>query len=282
MIARIICSALVSMVMVLAVAAEKGPIEGRLVQWHPLTFSFEGPAAAETDSSPNPFLDIRLQVTFTGPGDKRYDVPGFFDGDGKSGPKGNVWRVRFSPDAPGEWKFEAKFRSGPGAAIALEPEAGQAIPLPNLSGAFNVAPRDPAAPGFAKWGRLGYVGKHYLKFADGPYWIRGGTDEPEDFLGYAGFDRTPPKHKYAAHVEDWRPGDPDWGDGQGKGIIGALNYLAAQHVNSIFFLTMNIGGDGKDVWPWCGQMNPKGSESNDNLHYDTNKLRQWEVVLSHA
>ena len=67
-----------------------------------------------------------------------------------------------------------------------------------------------------------------------------------------GFDRTPPKHQYAAHVEDWREGDPDWGDGRGRGIIGALNYLAQQHVNSIYFLTMNVGGDGKDVWPWVG------------------------------
>jgi len=37
----------------------------------------------------------------------------------------------------------------------------------------------------------------------------------------------------AAYVEDWRPGDPDWGAQQGRAIIGALNDLAAQHVNSL-------------------------------------------------
>ena len=63
-------------------------------------------------------------------------------------------------------------------------------------------------------------------------------------------------------------GDPDWGDGKGRGIIGALNYLASQHVNSIYFLTMNVGGDGKDVWPWIGPIDPKGSPNNDNLHFD--------------
>ena len=71
------------------------------------------------------------------------------------------------------------------------------------------------------------MGGHYLKFRNGPYWIRGGTDSPENFLAYAGFDNTPPSHKYAAHPEDWRPGDPDWGDGDGRAIIGVLNYLAS-------------------------------------------------------
>ena len=45
---------------------------------------------------------------------------------------------------------------------------------------------------------------------------------------------------------------------------------------------MNIGGDGKDVWPWIGKPNPKGSPSNDNRHYDVGKLAQWEVVFAHA
>ncbi len=131
-------------------------------------------------------------------------------------------------------------------------------------------------------GTLNYADRHYLKFQDGPYWLRGGTDEPEDFLGYAGFDRTPPKHRYADHVSDWRDGDPDWGDRRGRGIIGALNYLAAQHVNSIYFLTMNVGGDGKDVWPWVGPIEPRGSADDDNLHFDVGKLRQWEIVFAHA
>ncbi len=158
----------------------------------------------------------------------------------------------------------------------------QPVALAAALGSFDVASRDPDAPGFLKWGRLDYVGAHYLKFVDGPYWIRGGTDEPEDFLGYAGFDRTPPKHRYAAHSEDWRPGDPDWDDGRGRAIIGALNYLGDAHVNSIYFLVMNVGGDGKDVWPWIGPIDAKGSSANDNLHFDTAKLRQWETVFDHA
>ncbi len=263
-----------------AVAETK--IDGAAKVWHPLTLSFVGPEATATDDSPNPFLDDRLQVQFIGPDNQNYHVPGFFDGDGEGGLKGRVWRVRFTPDQPGRWKYQASLRSGPGVAIELDPNAGTAVELPNSTGEFEIGPRDPDAPEFLKWGRLEYVGKPYLKFRDGSYWLRGGTDEPENLLGYAGFVNTPPKHRYAAHVEDWRPGDPDWGDRQGHGIIGALNYLAAQHVNSIYFLTMNIGGDGKDVWPWLGEINGKGSRDNNHRHFDLQKLRQWETVFAHA
>jgi len=257
-------------------------VEGKLVVWYPITLSFQGPEAAETDRSPNPFLDMRLQVAFTGPSSQRYDVHGFFDGDAHGGTRGRVWRVRFSPDSPGIWRYEAFFRVGDGVAIRLERDAGEPMELANPAGSFVVSEREPDAPGFLKWGRLAYVGQHYLKFQDGPYWLRGGTDEPENLLAYAGFDRTHASHHFAAHVADWRDGDPDWGGGKGRGIIGALNYLASQHVNSIYFLTMNVGGDGQDVWPWTIPLDARGSPNNDNLHFDIGKLEQWEVVLDHA
>jgi PelA/Pel-15E family pectate lyase len=257
-------------------------VDGRAIVWQPITVTFDGPEVSETDSSPNPFLDIRLQVIFASPDGRQFDVPGFFDGDGKGGPRGRAWRVRFAADAPGTWRYEARFRKGSGVAVDLSPEAGEPLPLPDLTRTMEVAPRDSEAPGFLKWGRLEYAGKHYLKFRDGSYWIRGGTDEPENLLGYAGFDHTPPHHRYKDHEADWRPGDPDWGNGRGRGIIGALNYLARQHVNSIYFLTMNVGGDGKDVWPWSGQIDPRGNADNDNLHFDVGKLRQWGTVFDHA
>ncbi len=63
------------------------------------------------------------------------------------------------------------------------------------SGQFTVGERDPAAPGFLRWGRLSYAGRHYLKFQDGPYWLKGGTDEPENLLAYKGFDDTRPSSR---------------------------------------------------------------------------------------
>ncbi len=279
---------------ILATFALSAPasVDGQRTAWHPLTLTFAGPTATETDNSPNPFIDIRLQVEFIGPQNQRYDVPGFFDGDGESSPTGNVWRARFTPDAGGKWRYTARFRRGPQVAIALEPDAGEAftpegLTEADLSGTFDVTPRDPDAPGYLKYGFLGYAGGHYLKFVDGPYWLRGGTDEPENLLAYEGFANTPPKHKYDEHASDWRDGDPDWGDatavcGRGRAIIGMVNYLASQDVNSMYFLLMNVGGDGKDVWPWAGKIDGRASPENGNLHFDTLKLRQWNTVFTHA
>ncbi|WP_442508117.1 DUF5060 domain-containing protein [Novipirellula sp. SH528] len=252
------------------------------VVWHPLSLSFSGPLAAETDDNPNPFLDYRLQVQFVGPSGQTYDVPGFFDGDGRGGEAGNQWTANFTPDEAGQWTYQASLRRGSNIAVSLEPDAGEPVSLDGDTGAITVKPRVRSAPGYLKWGRLEYAGGHYLKFRDGPYWIRGGADSPENFLAYEGFDNTPVSHRYADHVSDWREGDPDWDDGSGKAIIGALNSLAEQRVNSIYFLTMNVGGDGDDVWPWSGKPARKGSPKDDNRNFDLSKLRQWNTVFSHA
>ncbi|MHC4630930.1 MAG: serine hydrolase [Planctomycetota bacterium] len=264
-------------------------VEGERKVWHPLTLSFRGPTASENDESPNPFLDYRLEVIFSGPTGLIYNVPGFFDGDGLGSGTGNVWRVRFTPDAAGHWSFHSSFRRGNQVAISLDPDAGEPDIIDGQSGKFDVADRASDATGYLSKGKLTYApGKFYLKtLGDNRYWIKGGADSPEDFLAYSGFDNTRSGSrfgvkKYAEHIRDWNPGDPDWGDGRGRGIIGALNYLAGQHVNLIYFLPMNIGGDGQNVWPFAGQINPAGDPDNDNMHYDISKLRQWEIVFSHA
>lgn len=258
-------------------------VEGTARRWHPMALRIAGPEASETGNAPNPFLDMRLQVRFTAPSGRVLDVPGFFDGDGNGGEIGNVWRCRFSPDEAGTWTWRASMRSGPQVAIDLSPTAGAPVAgVDGLNGTVAVAATDPAASGFLKWGRLDYVGKPYLKFADGPYFVRNGSDDPEDLLAYEGFDNTPVKHKLTKHVPHWQSGDPDWGGGRGKGFIGALNYLADAGCNSIYFLTMNLGGDGSNVWPWSGSPNLSGSPSNDNLHFDVSKLGQWNTVFEHA
>jgi hypothetical protein len=262
-------------------------VSGELKKWHALTLDFAGPSASETDASPNnPFLDYRLQVTFTGPSGQSYSVPGFFDGDGNGGETGNVWRVRFSPDQAGTWRYQASFRKGPNVAVDLGSTAGTPTGFDGASGTFDVVERDATAPGFLKWGRLEYVGGHYLKFRDGPYWLKGGVNTPENWLGYAGFDNTPQAHHtFSAHARDWQTGDPIFNtssaDG-GKGLSGALNYLSSQGMNSIYFLPMNIGGGARDTSPYVGPVNWDGSASNDNLHFDVSKLGQWESAFAHA
>jgi len=265
-----------------------GTVSGEGTVWHPVTVDFEGPALEETSNGPNPFLDRRLSVTFTAPDGTETVVPGFFDGDGQGGGSGNVWRARITPDQAGVWSYRASFRLGEGVAISLDPEAGAPVNFDGASGAFGVLPRTAEAPGLLAEGRLEYVGEHYLKRRDGGHFIKTGTNSPENFLAYAGFDNVQDLggvgiiHRYGPHVGDWRAGDPlfvsaDTGV-DSKGIIGALNYLETQGVNSIYFLPLNLGGDGQDTTPHIGYAD------NDfhKTHFDISRLHQWTQVLDHA
>lgn len=269
-------------------AAPPGPVDGFV--WQPQELSFTGPTASELDIAPNPFLDFRMTVTFVGPSAQRYAAPGFFAADGVGGDSGDVWRVRFTPDEAGAWSYSVAFEQGASLAIADPATSGTALAAPDgphgQAGTFNIGPVPADAQGFFARGRLEAVGAHYLRFRDGSYWLKGGTDSPENFLAYAGFDNTTHSrlhlHDYDGHVGHFRDGDPDWGDGRSRGIVGALNYLASVHVNSVYMLLMNIGGDGQDVWPFAGSIDPGGSVGNDNGHFDVGKLRQWNVVFEHA
>lgn len=262
--------------------AQEIKINGKAEKWQMVSLDIKGPNANSADNEPNPFLDLRLDVTFVSPSGKAYKVPGFYNGNGQGANSGNIWSARFSPGETGNWKYEVSFRSGKEIAVNGN-QPGKALPGDGAKGNFSVSAVAADAQGFYKTGRLEYVGKHYFKQADGGYWVKGGTDEPEDMLAYVDFTNTPQAtHTYEAHVKDWKAGDPVWENGKGKGLIGALNYLAEAHVNSIYFMPMNIGGDGKNAWPFLGKIIKGGNEENDNTHYDNQKLAQWEIVFAHA
>ena len=266
------------------------PISTPIYKWHPLIIDFIGPFANETDDAPNPFLDYRLQVTFIGPQGQSFIVPGFFAGDGNGHGSGNVWRVIFAPEAVGEWHYTASFRIGSQVAISLEPTAGSPFSFDGSTGQFNVITPNCLEAGFLQWGRLEYVSGHYMKFRDGGYWLKGGTNSPENFLAYTGFDNTEDQggliigflHEYKPHIADWRPDDPNFVSANsgvdGKGIIGALNYLSSQEVNSLYLLPMNLGGDGQEVYPFVAPENTHYHKT----HYDISKLHQWGIVFDHA
>ena len=114
------CTALV--LFLAAIASSARAVEPRV--WQPMEIHFDGPEASESDVDPNPFLDFRLQVRFTGPGGQMYNVPGFFNGDGRGGGRGRVWTVRFTPDRPGQWRYRAEFRQGKQVAVRSEASAG--------------------------------------------------------------------------------------------------------------------------------------------------------------
>ena len=50
-------------------------------------------------------------------------------------------------------------------------------------------------------------------------------------------------------------------------------FYAGKGMNSVYFLTMNIEGDGKDVWPYV--------RHDERSRFDVSKLDQWEKVFDH-
>jgi len=259
-------------------------------QYHMVTLSFEGPETSEK-ADENPFLNYRLTVNFKSEHDE-YAVRGFYAVDGNaaetSADSGNIWQVRFNPDKEGKWSYSAQFHQGDSIALSDNGNEGTSIELQNAYGEFMVIPSDKKGKDFRANGRLVNDGG-YFRFKDsGEYWLKGGADSPENLLAYEDFDGTyrmqtsdddgeaqtsDTIHSYSPHLKDWKEGDPTWKNGKGKGLIGAMNYLASKDMNVAYFLTNNILGDGKDVWPY---LNP-----DDFTRFDVSKLAQWEIVFEH-
>lgn len=257
------------------------------MKWHKITLDFEGPHHSETDNNPNPFMDYKLDVTFTN-GDKSYKVPGYFAADGNaaesSATDGNIWRVHFSPDELGEWEYLVSFRKGEAVAVENNHFAGKPVAgVDGLSGKFNVIASDKTGIDHRSKGLLKVTGGRYLQFAEtGEYFLKAGADAPENLLSYQDFDgdfksdgiKDNLVKTWEPHVRDWKTGDPTWQNSKGKGLIGALNYLSASGMNAFSFLTMNILGDDKNVYPYTSY--------DERWHMDVSKLDQWEIVFEHA
>ncbi|WP_149276951.1 DUF5060 domain-containing protein [Pareuzebyella sediminis] len=267
---------------------EKYILEGTLKKWEPITLTFDGPRVSETDSI-NPFLDYALWVSFFN-GNDTISVHGYFTADGDAANtqarSGSKWRVKFTPDKVGIWQFDAYFLQGKEIAVKKISIPKKNSGVWKIKGGFAIKDQDSTAIGFYKTGMLTYRGKHYLQEAETKnYFLKNGVGSPENFLAYHEFDGTFDNggtptptltnglHEYAPHIGDWRENDPTWGDEKGKGIFGALNYMAEKGINSLSFLTMNVAGDGNDVWPWTA---PK-----EQTRYDVSKLDQWEKVFDH-
>lgn len=207
-------------------------------------FQLAGPASQGL-GDPNPFR-IEADVTFSGPSGQIYIVPAFYDGDGRGGMDGSVWKVRFAPDQPGTWTYLSS-----SAESLLDGQAGtfEAVLPPDCN---EYLPGGLA--NFSCYGRLEYAGGHYLKFRNGGYWIKGGLDDPENFLG--------------APFLDW------------SGKKAAIDYLASMGVNSIYVIFNNIGGDRNDTWPWFG--GTAGDAIANSDRFDVAKLLLWDDFFSYV
>jgi hypothetical protein len=194
---------------------------------------------------PNPFM-IEMDITFTGPAGATYTVPAFYDGDGNGGLDGNIWKVRFNPDVIGTWSY---------TSTSTEPL------LDGHTGVFEVADLKVCQayipgglPDFSCLGRLEHSGDHYLRFQDGTYWLKGGEDDPEDFL-------APGNTVGFASKQE------------------AIDYLATNGANSLYMMLHNIGGDGMNVWPWFGADITEAQANHER--FDLAKLDDWESTFSY-
>jgi len=106
----------------------------------------------------NPYLDVDLWVTLTGPGGT-YRIPAFWDG-------GNTFRARLVATQPGNWKWSTGDRTG---------DSG----LDNKSGSFNAVAWTQSEK-MANPNRRGFIrvaaNKRTLRYADGtPFFYTGDT-----------------------------------------------------------------------------------------------------------
>ena len=259
-------------------------------KWHTVTIDFEGPKLSENDG-PNPFTDYRLDIEFSHKsGSKK--VRGFFAADGNaantSASSGNVWRVRFTPEMEGEWSYSAVLRTAKNIAVSDDISQADEIPITNSNGKFMVITSDKERPDFRANGFISADGPYFRFRNSDQYWFKTGANSPENILGYYEFDGTyrhgkndrqgeassgKDLHRFEPHLNDWNIGDPTWQGDKGKALIGAYNHLASMGMNSNYFLTLNINGDGKDVWPYVSHT--------DFTRFDVSKLEQWDIIFTH-
>ncbi len=217
---------------------------GEFAKWATVEIELAGPPS-QGRGQPNPFA-LPVDVLFTSPRGKTFQVPGFYDGDGRGGLDGSVWKVRIAADETGRWRFASRSKN--------QQLGGQ-------DGTFTVIDPSADAPDFYRWGRLEAVGTadngiRYLKFRDGPYWLKAGCDDPENFLGNSRHYNTVAKRK------------------------AAVDFLAERGVNSLYVMSHNIDGDDKDVWPWLGATAQEAKANGGaNARFDVARLSQWRDVF---
>lgn len=106
----------------------------------------------------SPMLDVQVTGVFRGPEQRVFEVPGFWDG-------GKLWKIRFTPTAPGEWRYETRCNN--------EEDEG----LHGRRGSFSAGPASGDNPIYRHGGFLKVSpNKRYLTYSDGtPFFWLGDT-----------------------------------------------------------------------------------------------------------
>ncbi|MGB5551044.1 MAG: DUF5060 domain-containing protein, partial [Thermoanaerobaculia bacterium] len=173
---------------------------GSVQRWEKLEVDLAGPSSVGLSETANPFL-LEVTATFSGPGGT-FAVPAFYAGDGAGGLDGDIWRARFAANAIGDWTLSTS---------STDPLLDGYSAIFQVTDTVACEPLEPGElPDFACTGRLLYAEDYYLQFADGTFWLKGGVDDPEDFLA----------------------------PGQTAGFATkqeAIQYLADERLNSLYF-----------------------------------------------
>lgn len=281
-------------------------VQGELKKWHRISLQFDGPSTDEK-AEKNPFLDYRLDVTFKN-GEKTYHVPGFYAADGmaaeSSASSGNKWMVRFTPDKVGRWTYSVSFKKGENVAVLSNVETAESAGfMDGKKGSFVVEESDKKGIDNRAKGRLSYVGESYLKYEEtGAYFIKLGVDAPENLLAYEDFDASTDAlgllKNWQPHEQDFEEGAKDflWKGEKGKNLLGAINYLASEELNVFSFLTFNVDGDDRNVFPYLLKepvdayveyaSEKKNVEAWVNYfhrtRFDVSKMEQWERIFDYS
>lgn len=284
----------------------KAQIDGELKKWHKVTLTFDGPESDEM-AEVNPFLQYRLDVTFTN-GEEKFVVPGFFVADGhaaeSSASAGNKWMARFTPNATGTWQYAVSFKKGDMVAIA--DKVGKAESggfMDGMVGSFQIGKSDKSGIDNRAKGRLNYVREPYLKYEETQeYFIKVGVDAPENLLGYEDFDASTNvfdfRKSWSFHEKDFQEEAKPylWQGDKGKNLLGAIHYLASEELNVFSFLTFNVDGDDRNIIPHLLKVSNEEYEEYANVkknkeawdtyfhktRFDVSKLDQWERIFEYA
>jgi hypothetical protein len=237
------------------------------------------------------------------------------------GTTGSTWKARFAAFGPnaasgsGIWTYTAILSQGADVNIdAPMPLTGTPVWPPSGSGlgsgTFKIVNPSAIEPPFLRYGFLRANGVDpYFQHdsSEEQYFLKTGSGGPENFLAYYEFTGTANHgvgqcgcsdctgntqtpiggHVYNNHFPDWTSGDPTWagiGVEKGKNIIGALNYLSSLDINSIFFMPMNLAGDGRDVFPFVtlGTNMCTPVPADLVFHYSVPRMAEWNLVFEHA
>ena len=206
-----------------------------------IELTFSGPDSQGLDPESNPYALV-VDLVFAKPDGERMIVPAFYDGDGRGGIDGDVWKARLLPYQEGTWHYEVHNPDD-----ELDGSAGSFEVVANRECSQNVANL------YCK-GPLQYTGGYYLQFQNGDFWIKAGLDDPENFLGKA------------------------FGDWEAK--RSQIDLLSQMGVNSIYLMLNNVEGDRRDTWPWIGETEQQAKSYSDR--YDVARLQAWDEFFSYA